>query len=162
MNVLFDRNPTISPPKENLSPLQAQVDAAVGGFVHQATDWRSLAAMTAGGLAYRAGRIGAMGFGSGHLVRMSSAVLGLTAEVLAFELTHRGLSSPRPENPNLWRWSGPGGLAQGFSQSFITFGALKGAGHLSRGQSLVVRHGLQDAAMVAGHRAAGDLGIAPR
>src|SRR4029434_6037202 len=31
----------------SLTPLQSQVEGLVGGFVHQASDWRSLAAMTA-------------------------------------------------------------------------------------------------------------------
>src|SRR4029453_4395468 len=71
------------------SPVQSQVDGLVGGFAQQATDWRSLAAMMAGGMAYRAGRIGVMGLGSGNALRVASVGLGLTAEVSTFELTHR-------------------------------------------------------------------------
>src|SRR4030095_8827178 len=74
--------------------LQCQVDVWVGGFAEQAADWRSLAAMTAGGMAYRAGRVGVMGLGSGSALRVASVGLGLTAEVSTFELTHRSLSSP--------------------------------------------------------------------
>src|SRR5262245_61330306 len=76
-----------------LTPLQSQVDGLVGGFAAQATDWRSLAAMTAGGFAYRAGRIGMMGLGSGGLVRALSVGVGLTAEVSTFEGSHRALSA---------------------------------------------------------------------
>jgi len=139
--------------------------------------------MAAGGVAYRTGRVGAMGFGSGNLIRIASVGIGLTAEVSAFELTNRGLTSvgarsPRPqfisqgtggdtpplhpENPNLWRWFGPGGLAQGFLHSFIAFGTLRGAGSLARGENIFVQHLLQDTAMVAGHQATGIFGIAPR
>gem|GEM_PF-3584330 len=148
---------------ETLSPLQSQVDTLVGGFLHQATDWRSLAAMTAGGLACRGARIGAMGLGAGNGIRALSVGVGLTAEVSAFELTQRGLALPRHhETPNLWKWSGPGGLRQGLLQSFITFGALKGAGRLARGENLLAQHLLQDTAMVAGHQATGILGIVPQ
>src|SRR5262245_55018382 len=37
----------------SLSPLQTQVDRMVEGFIDQATEGRSLAAMVAGGMAYR-------------------------------------------------------------------------------------------------------------
>src|SRR4029434_4395953 len=81
------------------SPLQSQVDGLVGGFAETATDWRSLAAMTAGGMAYRAGRIGVMGWGNGSLVRAASVGFGLTAEASTFELVNRslvGAGFPRP------------------------------------------------------------------
>src|SRR4029450_5594389 len=61
-----------------------------------------------------------------------------------------------------WSWYGPGGLAQGLLQSFITFGALKGAGRLAQGGNLIAQHLLQDSAMVLGHQTTGALGIAPR
>ena len=169
------------------SPLQSQVDALVGGFVHQATDWRSLAAMTAGGVAYRTAKIGVMSLGGGQAVHALSVGMGLTAEVSAFELTNRWLSTifrrggpvwppalgsnrwhphgGAPTNdiePNLWKWSGSGGLSEGFIRSLITFGTLKGAGHLARGENLLVQHLFQDTAMVTGHQAAGILGLAPR
>ena len=141
-----------------LSPLQSQADSLVGGFVSQATDWRSLAAMTAGGMAYRMGRIGIMGLGAGTGVRALSVGVGLTAEVSTFELAHRSLHA---ENTNLWRWSGAGGIRQGLFHSFVTFGALKGMGRLAAGENLVARHLLQDTAMVAAHQATGLLGIGP-
>jgi|GEM_PF-5479742 len=170
-----------------LSPVDGTLDGLTGSFAEQATDWRTLAALTAGGLAYRAGRIGAMGFESGNFVRAASVGVGLGAEVSAFELTSRGLSAAfrrggpmwpptigskdgRPHGgaptshfeSNLWRWSGEGGLAQGFLHSLITFGALKGAGHLAQGETIIARHLLQDSAMVLGHHTSGALGITPR
>src|SRR4029453_10408091 len=141
-----------------LSRVQSQVDGLVSGFVRQATDWRALAAMTAGEMAYRAGKIGLMGLESGNFVRIASVGFGLGAEVSTFELTHRVLHS---ENSNLWRWSGPGGIRQGLLHSFLTFGTLKGAGHWARGENLFVQHLLQDAAMVLGQQAAGALGLHP-
>src|SRR5262245_19194613 len=124
---------------------QNQVDALVGNFAERAADWRALAAMMAGGMAYRKGRIGVMGLGRGPVVRALWVGLGLGAEVSAFELVNRGLTSfpvganlvfarqwlsrengrtqgspLHPENPNLWRWSGSGGIAQGLIHSFIS------------------------------------------
>ena len=172
-----------------LTPLQAQTQDLVSTFVEKATDGPSLAALMAGGIAYRVGRIGAMGFHIGSSGRASLQVasigLGLTAEVSAFELVHRGLTSlpvgarsghPQfvskgtgeetsplhSENPNLWRWSGPGGLRQGLFHSLITFGTLKGAGRLAQGQNLIARHLFQDTAMVMGHQTAGVLGLGTR
>src|SRR5262245_33117440 len=111
----------------------------VAGFSRQATEWRGIAAMTVGGIAHRVGRMGALGFRVGAYGRtplqVASIAAGLSAEVSAFELTHRGLTSfpvgarsprpqffshgtggeippLRPENPNLWGWSGPGGLRE--------------------------------------------------
>src|SRR4029434_10165719 len=101
-----------------------------------------------------------MGLGNGAALRALSVGAGLGVEVSAFELTHRGLATlsrrggpmwpsalgsiigghPQggaPTNPgesNLWRWSGNGGIRQGLLQSFITFGSLKVAGHLVRGE----------------------------
>src|SRR4029453_13506098 len=104
---ILDRTPLVSP--SSITPLQTQVDGLVGGFVAQATDLRTLAAITTGGMAYRMGRVGLMGLGSGNAVRALSVVGGLSAEVSAFEITNRGLLSmtgqPHGAAPtNLWRW----------------------------------------------------------
>src|SRR4030095_12085006 len=149
----------------SLSSTQSPVDGLVGGFAEQATDWRSLAAMMAGGMAYRAGRVGIMGLGSGNALRVASVGLGLTAEVATFEGTHRGLtvlSGEARSNPNLFRWNGNGGLRQGFLNSFVTFGTLKGAGRLAPRENVLIQHLLQDSGMVLGHHATGALGLAPR
>src|SRR4030095_1300069 len=102
------------------TPLQATVDQCMGRFVEDATDIKSVAALSAGSLAYRAGRIGGLGLGRGSGGRGGSVGVGLTAEVSTVEVTHRGLSSVfvgaharAPLHANLWRWNGPGGLAQG-------------------------------------------------
>src|SRR5262245_45055283 len=156
---LLDRKNPLSASSFSSTALQSQVDSLIGGFVQGATDWKFLSAMTAGGLAYRAGRIGVMGLGGGNAVRAASIGLGLSAEVSAFEISHRAL---HPENSLLWKWSGTGGFRQGLFQSLIAFGALKGAGRFSRGQNLIAQHLLQDTAMVLGHQVSGLLGILPR
>jgi hypothetical protein len=142
--------------------LQSQVDSLVGGFAQQATDWRSLAAMMAGGMTYRLGRVGAMATGTG---RLASLGIGLGAEVTAFEMTNRSLSSLTGENhlnPNLWRWDGQGGIRQGLLSSLVTFGTLKGAGRLAQGENVVVQHLLQDTGMVLGHQVSASFGVTDR
>jgi hypothetical protein len=149
-----------------LTPVQNQVDAVVGGFVDQATDWKSLAAMTAGGMAYRMGRIGMMSTRIGApLQRVASIGIGLGAEVTAFEMTSRSLASLTGENhsnPHLWHWNGQGGIRQGLLASLITFGSLKGAGRSVQGQNFLIQHLVQDGAMVLGHNASAAFGITSR
>jgi hypothetical protein len=145
-----------------ITPLQSQVDGLVGGFVEQATDWRSLSAMMAGGMAYRVGKLGAMAAGTG---RLASAAIGLGVEVSAFEMTHRSLTALTGENhlnSNLWRWEGQGGIRQGLLSSLITFGSLKGAGRLAQGENVVVQHLLQDTGMVLGHQVSAAFNITQR
>src|SRR4030095_3822943 len=175
-NILERRSP-LSLPRPPVTTLQTQVDQLIGGFIAQATDWKSLCAMMAGSLSYRLGRFGAISSGVGAYCNtalpVASVAAGLTAEVSAFELTHRSLLSSfslqasstqpetknlKPETQNLWHWNGPLGLKNGFFTSLTTFGALKSAGSLAQGQNLVLQHFLQDTAMVFGHQAAGKLG----
>lgn len=153
----------------NLTSTQAMIDGAVGQFVEQASDWRSLAAMSAGSIFFRLGRMGTLALGSNAgaflspLVRGSSYVIGLGTEVAAFEGTSRFLSyaSGDRSNPHLFDWSGHGGLWEGLRSSFVNFGALKVFGHLGHGQNMVVSNLMADLGMVAGHEAAFRLGLAP-
>jgi hypothetical protein len=165
---------------------QTQADQLVSGFLSQATDWKSLAAMTAGGLAYRWGKISVMSSSLGTQLRHVAAMplrgfaiaFGLSSEVTAFELTQRTLHtiegehissplqdlSPVTRHPSrLWSWSGPGGWKEGWLTSFVTFGTLKGFGKLAEGQNVILQHGFQDAGMVLGHRLIyqGGLGLKP-
>ena len=134
-----------------LSPIQAQVDGLVGQFAKEAFDLKSLGAFTAGGLAGRAGRSALIGQGTPFL-RTLSIGSGLVAEVSAFELTNRTLQSG---GSNLWKWSGPSGLKQGLFQSFLTFGAIKGAGGVARTENFVLQQFLQDSAVVAAYNISG-------
>jgi hypothetical protein len=154
-----------------LTPVQTEVDGLVGSFVQQAADWRSLAAMTAGGMAYRLGRVGSMSVRMGAYcytpLQIASVAIGLGAEVTAFEMTNRalmtvGANGRSPLHHNLWRWEGPGGIRRGLLSSLITFGTLKGAGRLVQGENVVVQHLLQDTGMVLGHQLSGVFGIAQR
>jgi signal transduction histidine kinase len=145
-----------------LTPVQSQVDGFVGSFTQQASDWRSLAAMMVGGVTYRFGRVGAMAAGTG---RLASLGIGLGAEVTAFEMTNRSLSSLTGDphfHPNLWKWEGQGGIRQGLLSSVVTFGTLKGAGRLAQAENVVVQHLLQDMGMVLGHQVSASFGITER
>jgi hypothetical protein len=139
-------------------------------FVQEAASPTTLAAMMAGGLAYRFGRIGILATGAdltgntATLLRGLSVVGGLSAEVSTFELVNRsfqGLLGDR-SNPNLWNFRGQGGILQGLASSTITFGLLKGAGHLGREQNLVFQHAFQSSSMVLGHQVGATLGLTPR
>src|SRR5262245_28584561 len=144
---------------QGLTLLQAQVDSLVGGFTQQATDWRSLAAMMVGGMTYRLGRMGALTAGGG---RLASAGIGLGAEVTAFEMTSRSLTSLSGEgrlSSHLWQWEGNGGIRQGLLSSLTTFGTLKVMGHIAQGENILVQHLLQDTGMVLGHQVSGIFGI---
>jgi hypothetical protein len=158
-------------PSGQLSPPQAQVDQLVEDFMGRATDWRSLAALMVGGMAYRFGRIGTMSSGIGAIhelpLRIASIGIGLSAEVTAFEIANRSLMtvggnghSRRP--PHLWRWDGQGGIRQGLLSSLVTFGTLKGVGRLAQGENIIVQHLLQDTGMVLGHQFSGAFHITPR
>ncbi|MFO1519477.1 MAG: hypothetical protein U1F57_07465 [bacterium] len=154
---ILDRSHSRSP----MSAFQTQVDEMVGGFVEQATEWKSLAAMMAGGAAYRCGKIAFLGAASKLplalknplLMQAGSAFLGLATEVTVFEATNRSLHTFFSDgvSHNSWKWSGKGGLKEGWLSSFINFGILKGFGKLSEGQNVLLQHASQDLAMVMGH-----------
>jgi hypothetical protein len=153
-----------------LSSIQSAADKLVSDFCEQASDWQSLVSVTAGGLAYRWGKIGVIGFNAGTMggapLRMASVAFGLGSEVTAFEFTNRFLTtlratgrSPLQDASRLWSWSGTGGLKEGWLQSFLTFGTLKGFGKLAEAQNLIFQHGIQDLGMVAGHHLLFQVGL---
>ncbi|MFO1518297.1 MAG: biotin carboxylase N-terminal domain-containing protein [bacterium] len=151
-----------------LTSTQSQVDAMVSGFAEQASDWRSLAAMAAGGVFYRLGRTGTLALGTragvaAPLFQLGSYGIGLGAEVTAFEGTNRFLAAATGDrsNPNLWRWSGQGGWSQGLASSMVSFGMLKMGGYAAREQNVILQHLFSDLAMVGGHQATAALGLTP-
>jgi hypothetical protein len=162
-------------PDAILSPVQAEADTLVEHFIDNATDWRSIAALTVGGWAYRWGKTAALSsqlsvLSRGNLLsslfRMGSVALGLASEVTAFEFTNRFLTNlqgtgrlPLQENPNLWSFSGYGGWKEGWILSLINFAALKGFGRFTEGQNLLLRHASQDLGMILGHHLTYGLGL---
>jgi hypothetical protein len=157
---LLERAVASSSQDTALTPLQGQVDGLVNGFVRQASDWKALAAMTAGSVAFRLGKVGVMAAGTEFMgampLRMASFAVGLGAEVSAYEGVSRTLMS------GSWRWSGPQGIKAGLTSSFITFVTLKTGGRFAQGQNLILQHGIQDLAMVAGHELIYRAGKGPR
>jgi len=164
----------LSDPTPSITPQQYQVDHLVHHFISQASDWKTLTSLTAGGLAYRWGKISTLNVGaireSPLLARPLSIALGLGSEVTAFEFTHRTLSTLSLEGEgrgeggpaNHWSWSGPGGWKEGWLHSFVAFGTIKGLGRLAREQNIVLQHGFQDTGMVLGHQLVYHAGIGPR
>src|SRR4030095_10479829 len=166
-NLLGRVSVRISEPSTTLTRIQSQVDQLVGGAVAQATDGKMLVSMVVGATAFRLGRLGIAALGEGTSLRALSLGGGLAAEVSAFELTPRGLLSAfaggnGPFYAILWSWNGSGGIRQGLLHSFVSFGALKGAGRLTQGENLIAQHLFQDTALGLGHQVSGALGITPR
>src|SRR5258706_2754437 len=88
----------------DLNPLQSQVDGLVSHFVEEAANPTTLAAMMAGGAAYRLGRIGVMGLGSSAIVRPLSIGVGLGTEGSAFEFTNRSFATFSGNQTNFHLW----------------------------------------------------------
>ncbi|MFO1519379.1 MAG: hypothetical protein U1F57_06940 [bacterium] len=135
---------------------QAQMEGLVSGFVQQSTDWRSLAALMAGGMAYRLGRVGAFAVLPGSVSPLSHVIAplaGLAVEVTAFQGVSDALSpAPLAREGGYWsRWA----------TSFVQFGLLKVGGAVAAPQNVFVRHLLQDTSMVAGHQLTARLGWTP-
>ncbi|MFO1520074.1 MAG: serine/threonine-protein kinase [bacterium] len=151
-----------------LSATQTQVDHLVSEFTQNASDWKAIAAMTVGGLAYRFGRAGVMSVTAlreAPLIALPLSVgTGLGLEVSAYELTHRSLQTFSGTAPSarLWSFSGAGGLKEGWISSLVSFGTLKGFGALSQGQNILLQHAAQDAGMVLGHEFAYQAGVGPK
>jgi hypothetical protein len=139
----------------------------VGHFVEEAANWKTLAAMSVGSIAYRLGRLGTLALAgeassAAPVLRLASYGSGLASEVTAFEMTNRSLTSLTEDasrNPNLWRWSGTGGIAQGLANSFVAFGTLKGFGRLAQSENAAIQHLFQDSGMVLGNQLSSALGI---
>ena len=101
-STILDRHSRSSKNEFSLTPSQSAADSLVGVFCEQASDWKSLASMTVGGLAYRLGKAAVLGPWSlvlrrgdalPALIRGGSVAVGLTSEVTAYEFTNRFLTS---------------------------------------------------------------------
>ncbi|MFO1520101.1 MAG: hypothetical protein U1F57_10640, partial [bacterium] len=167
---VLSRFAQVTPPGElALTATQKQVDALVESFAHEATDWKSLCAMVAGGFAYRFGRMSTLslaGKSAAYETPMCflSYAVGLGSEAGAFEAAHRAclsLSGEGASQPTLWSWEGKGGFKEGWKRSFLTFGILKGAGAAAANQNILLAHFVQDTAMVAGNQLAARWELAP-
>ncbi|GEM_PF-3996128 len=138
----------------NLSSFQARLDQTLSSALAQSSDWKSLAAMTAGSLAYRLGNIAFLNVGAPCNVRLLLAPLfGLASEVTAFR-SAQSLLSPSHSSSIL--------ASQEWMSDFINFGTLKIFGRFSQNQNPLFSHLFQDTGMVAGHQLAYSLGLSTK
>jgi len=134
-----------------LTPLQGQIDQLTGSFVEQATDIKSLAAMTAGGLVSRLIKIGSLNIGAQYLskvpllVRYGSSLAALAGESATFTGVNRAMN-PFTDFQLSFK--------KEWLNSAISLGALKIFGKVGEGQNPVFQHFLTDAGLVAGHQLA--------
>lgn len=116
----------------NLSSTQIQLDVLAANFATQATDSKSLTAMTCGGFAYRLGKWLALSRG----MRAIAPLVGLAAEVSTFRRIHN-LFVPKHSSS----WLG----------DYISFGALRAFGRAAQNTNPFLSHAIQDLGMVAAH-----------
>ncbi|MFO1519300.1 MAG: hypothetical protein U1F57_06535 [bacterium] len=151
---VLDRFSSVQNSGSSFTSLQTQVDGMVSGFVEQATDAKTLAAMVGGGLAYRFARFGTLALASSFvseggafasfLVRGSSYVLGLAGESAAFTGIQRGFC--------LWEGHASSQtFAKEWLNSALSLGALKVFGKWGEGQNLILQHLMADFGMVSVH-----------
>jgi hypothetical protein len=170
VNTVLSRFSQLTPNQfPDLTSTQALTDTLVGRFVEETGNWKSLAALSVGGLSYRFARIGTLSIAArvpqgGSLLRLASYGTGLIAEAGSFEASSRLFASTTGDrsNPSLWNWSGQGGVREGFTSSLLTFGILKPAGFLVREQNIALQHLFSDVAMVGGHQLSSALGVTPQ
>jgi hypothetical protein len=140
------------------SAIQTQVEGLVTDFVSQATDLKTLGALTAGGLTFRAGRLATLAAGSRYLstvpslVRMGSLAIGLAGESATFAGIQRGFRSLEGQVPTQ-------SFGKEWLVSAISLGSLKLFGKLGEGQNLPLQHLFTDFGMVGAHHAAYFVGL---
>lgn len=146
---------TLIPTGQGLSSAQLSLDALGKTFAREATNFTTLASMMAGGLAYRLGKMAGLQIFSRLIPGVFAPLVGLSAEVMAFQGTDRLLQGFQSDNQNsnLFRWNGEGGFFEDCRNSFVDFGMMKGVGHLLRSSNVIFQHLSQDLSMVAGHQA---------
>lgn len=148
---LLSRRASLGLSTSVLNSTQLEIDGLNSALTEGATDWRSLLAMTAGGLAYRATKLGLMSVGAQQtvplLARLLSPVTGLVSEVTVYRGTQSLLSSSVSRLPSSW------------STDFVNFASLKIFARLAQGQNPILSHVLQDTGMVAGHHLAYGLNL---
>ena len=168
MSYILDRRTSLGLslyPSYNLTAVQVEEDQLVNSFTHEASNWQNLAAMMAGGLAYRLGKIGVCSVGAIHelplLARLLSPTIGLATEVSTFRGVNQIFhNSPQPslilregerEFPPL-RVRGGEGELRSWLTDYFNFATLKFFGKWGQNQNPLLTHFIQDAGMVAGHQ----------
>lgn len=156
-----------------LNPAQVRIDEALRAFSDNASDPYILLGMAAGQFAARGAQtlcapflekilLGEAATLTGKMSALTSRALSFSADVSAFEFTHRALRVKFDKaDTSLLNWEGPAGLKYGLLHSAINFASLKGFGKLGEGQGCVLQHSLQSAGLVSAHYVAASLSITP-
>ncbi|GEM_PF-4806704 len=134
----------------------------LGTFSQEATNLVSFTAMMAGGFAYRLGKMGVLSIGLGRnlpfLSRLLAPAAGLASEVTAFQGSQRIFETLQRHPSPLFSAPGSEGFWEGWRNSFVDFGMMKGVSHLLQHHNFLWQHLSQAISMVAGHQATASLG----
>ncbi len=128
-----------------LSDTQIKIDQIYSQFSAQASDWRNLCAMVAGGLAYRAGNLALLSVLPAE-GRVLSPAFALFGEVTAFRGTHQLLAHDQKSK-----------FSELFSRNdfiadYVAFATLKAFGKWGENKNPLLTHFTQDAGLVAAHQ----------
>ncbi|GEM_PF-6708713 len=169
-NILSRSSSSLS--KVELSLDQIRMDGLLGSFSRQASDPYSMAAVLAGGTAFRAlrgiglGSLGALAGESrlaGMCARAGIHSLALVGEAGAFVGTERALRvGLEGADSSLLHWRGSNGMAKAWLSSIINFGSLRWAGSFAANQNAIFRHAFSSTAMVGANQFSASLGITPK
>ncbi len=135
-------------PISSLSSGQIEIDQITNSFASSTCDWRTLTAMSLGGLSFRLGKLAS--------IRLSGAFangVGLFSEVATFRSAEAIL---RRENLS-------GAFERkAFLSTALDFALLKGAGNIVQGQNIFFAHAIQSGTMVLGHDLGASLHLVER
>lgn len=136
----------LSSHESTYSSSQLRMDSLYSSFSEQASDLRSLAAMSVGSLAFSSVRL--LGtpllstlFRSSSIVGAGTWTTALMGEVAAFRATNQVLSQGHVESWYDYR---------AFAGTAMDFALLKGFSHFFHSEAFVFRHGVSATAMLSG------------
>jgi len=157
-------------PSHTLTSNQLQQDAIGQSFVSQASNPKTLVAVTFAGAAFK----GIQGLGYGRVlpyladskaasVLLKAGVNGLavTGEAGVFVLTERGIQALDGSDPHALRWGGENGFKRAWQNAFINFSGLRVAAPFTAGQNPFVRNFGHSTAMVGANQFSAALGLLP-
>ncbi|MBL7685259.1 MAG: hypothetical protein JNK65_04395, partial [Deltaproteobacteria bacterium] len=137
----------------SLTSTQALVDQTIHRFSHEIVQPNTLASIAVGGLFSQVARLGVLSAGAGRIstpvLQVLSQGTSLFAESVAFEGTSRSLSYLQGDRSRpLFQWSGEQGWSRALPANLITFGVLRGSGHVLRDQNFVVQQLVSSGSLV--------------
>ncbi len=130
----------------SLSAAQMSLDASLHSLSSNAADYRSLLAMTAGGLAYQLGKWAAL-----STAPFIAPLVGLACETSAFRATHTYFQKDSHSQI----------FGQGWVATALDFALMKGMGQAMRGQGRLLQTAAQSSAVVIGQNFSSALHLLP-